>query len=929
MEVASWTQLEREIDNHSAEHSSNASAPLVFSLQDGFQMGNASINVVGGVDVTIIGNNQTLDMNTDPVAINNNRFFTVVDAHLTLLGPMTLKGGYAPEEAYDGFPIRIGGSILLHSGHLSASQVTFTDNIAYGSPSYGGAIGVITHTRLADPHTEGVRTALVDVSDCSFERNYASKGGAIDVFGPGSRVVVNNSRFDSNGKISDELIARFGRMGYDGPVDDAISGGSIYAEQNSSVLIVGSIDFYRGASQLGSDAIFASSEATVQFEGPSCDAKKQANVKDNLRLADCHSATECCLLFKSALDQDGGDAWHGKELLLILSGLILLAVAVLFTFYPAIVDDISAAPGEDTNRKSTRKSGYRYSSWGGGLTAGNRASCRSNRSSGREPLLPQLSECVDENDNSCSLAHSIDPSELKLGKIIGQGAEALVREGAYAGTPVAIKILSTGLTAEEAIEGDGLAEIRKEAAIYSSLRHPHIVAFYGLSCKLSTSSGVTLLLVMERCQFSLKEYLHCRSNTISLPQQLQILTEICSGMSYLHSRRVVHRDLKAANVLLDPQMAVKIGDFGLSKLMLHGTSGGSLNPQAHGTCYSSTPGTMTTPPPSASHQHSSSDLLSADRMVMTATSQVGTPAYMAPELMRNDVSTRLASSIHKVDIYSFGILIWECFARRTPYVHRNFNSLWDFQGGVRSGQRPSLDAGEGMLDPELGEMPEALKCLAAECWEGDPMRRPPDFASIERSLKAIRKQDQETLRLVRNSQESSSSEEKTTLRGAKAGRNRLRREKREEKKKRKEVQVQVKKEAEKQAKKKAEEQAKKPKREKEAKAKKTNHSKKAKKEAEDEPEKERRSSNSNSNREYTTGAAPILIATVTRMAPCAAEPVEPNNSSVVTRLSFTESGDTESGLVTRISFARSDDMGTPPSYSGVPEAECGLLASTI
>jgi serine/threonine protein kinase len=120
-------------------------------------------------------------------------------------------------------------------------------------------------------------------------------------------------------------------------------------------------------------------------------------------------------------------------------------------------------------------------------------------------------------------------------------------------------------------------------------------------------------------------------------------------MAYLHDRKVVHRDLKGRNVLLDETYVPKIADFGLSKLR-RGWRGGSK-----------TTGLKISRVDIGDSDDGGAD--ATNNMSMTA--QVGTPAWMAPELI---TTSRKTKASHKVDIFSFGVLAWECFSRQTPYV---------------------------------------------------------------------------------------------------------------------------------------------------------------------------------------------------------------------------------------------------------------------
>lgn len=61
--------------------------------------------------------------------------------------------------------------------------------------------------------------------------------------------------------------------------------------------------------------------------------------------------------------------------------------------------------------------------------------------------------------------------------------------------------------------------------------------------------------------------LHLQNGQLKLSTVLKIGTEVCRGMDYLHKRKIVHRDLKAANLLMDDTGTVKIADFGVARVM--------------------------------------------------------------------------------------------------------------------------------------------------------------------------------------------------------------------------------------------------------------------------------------------------------------------------------------------------------------------------
>ncbi|GFR43810.1 hypothetical protein Agub_g4935, partial [Astrephomene gubernaculifera] len=162
------------------------------------------------------------------------------------------------------------------------------------------------------------------------------------------------------------------------------------------------------------------------------------------------------------------------------------------------------------------------------------------------------------------------------------------------------------------------------------------------------------------------------------PQLLGICLGVAQGMAWLHRHAVLHRDLKSANILLDNSGNAKIADFGLAKI--------------------------------ASGQH---------RQVMTG--GLGTYQWAAPEVLAHQRYSE------KADVYSFGIVLWECLTRRLPYA--GMTPVQAAVGVVNNGLRPELPRGT----------PPAVADLIRSCWAAVPEQRP-SFTQIEVQVGVILQQ---------------------------------------------------------------------------------------------------------------------------------------------------------------------------------------------
>jgi serine/threonine protein kinase len=190
----------------------------------------------------------------------------------------------------------------------------------------------------------------------------------------------------------------------------------------------------------------------------------------------------------------------------------------------------------------------------------------------------------------------VDLEQLEIYEEIGGGASAQVYRGAYYGQTVAIKRLFSGcLEQTKFVEFFG-----NEARLLATLHHPHVVRFYGAAYDPEEKRG---LLVTELCtRGSLSVHLamkNPRSAEVGRDRFFDLTLGISRALQFFHARQFVHRDLKPDNVLLDAHGVAKLCDFGLSRV------------------------------------------IDSTTQANTMTAGVGTPAFMAIELIVGDMDSEL------------------------------------------------------------------------------------------------------------------------------------------------------------------------------------------------------------------------------------------------------------------------------------------------
>lgn len=223
-------------------------------------------------------------------------------------------------------------------------------------------------------------------------------------------------------------------------------------------------------------------------------------------------------------------------------------------------------------------------------------------------------------DDKTSAGSVVDDRFVLLSRL-GQGGGATVwlAQDSIAGREVALKLVHAHLRRQaRAIE-----RFAREAAVLLELDHPHIAR-----CHAFNMESATPYIAMDYVKgHSLKDELGRRATTdrhFTTALLLRLFTELTSAVEYAHSKNVLHRDLSAANVLLDmtgDEMSARIVDFGVAKLM------------------------------------------DGDRSHATTLGRIiGTPASLAPEMAAGEAID------HRADQYSLGVLLFEMLTLRRAWV---------------------------------------------------------------------------------------------------------------------------------------------------------------------------------------------------------------------------------------------------------------------
>ncbi|KAH3669016.1 hypothetical protein WICMUC_005115 [Wickerhamomyces mucosus] len=255
-----------------------------------------------------------------------------------------------------------------------------------------------------------------------------------------------------------------------------------------------------------------------------------------------------------------------------------------------------------------------------------------------------------------SLIRTRTGKDYRRGLFLGEGGFARcfqIRDDS--GTVYAAKTVAKASIKSDKTKTKLLSEIK----IHKSMSHPNIVQF--VDC---FEDDVNVYILLEICpNQSLMDLLKKRK-VLTEPEVRYFMTQIIGGIRYMHTRRVIHRDLKLGNIFFDPEMNLKIGDFGLAAVLRADT----------------------------------------DRKYTIC----GTPNYIAPEVLTG----KTVGHSYEVDVWSIGVMMYALLIGKPPFQSKDVSLIYE-----------RIKTNDYMF-PEDKPISESAKQLIQDVLSTDPLKRP-------------------------------------------------------------------------------------------------------------------------------------------------------------------------------------------------------------
>uniref|UniRef100_A0A8D0BKP6 Focal adhesion kinase 1 n=1 Tax=Salvator merianae TaxID=96440 RepID=A0A8D0BKP6_SALMN len=281
-------------------------------------------------------------------------------------------------------------------------------------------------------------------------------------------------------------------------------------------------------------------------------------------------------------------------------------------------------------------------------------------------------EIIDEEDTytmPSTRDYEIQRERIELGRCIGEGQFGDVHQGVYV-TPENPAMAVAIKTCKNCTSDSVREKFLQEALTMRQFDHPNIVKLIGVI----TENPVWI--IMELCTLGeLRSFLQVRKYSLDLASLILYAYQLSTALAYLESKRFVHRDIAARNVLVSSTDCVKLGDFGLSRYM------------EDSTYYKASKGKLPI-------------------------------KWMAPE----SINFRRFTSAS--DVWMFGVCMWEIL----------MHGVKPFQGVKNNDVIGRIENGERLPMPP--NCPPTLYSLMTKCWAYDPSRRP-RFTELKAQLNTI------------------------------------------------------------------------------------------------------------------------------------------------------------------------------------------------
>ena len=261
----------------------------------------------------------------------------------------------------------------------------------------------------------------------------------------------------------------------------------------------------------------------------------------------------------------------------------------------------------------------------------------------------------------------------------GEGGMAIVYKAEQLdnGRTVALKVLRPELSGDSGF----VQRFMREAQALSGLSHPNIVQTYDAG-KYNNQYYIAMEYIEGE---NLKNYI-ARKGEISAQMAVYIAAQICHALQHAHSRNVIHRDIKASNILLSKNGTVKVADFGLAKVANTNTI-----------------------------SYNKGDV-------------IGSVYYISPEQVRG------ATSTERSDIYSLGVILYEMLTGKVPFSGETAVAV-----AVQHTKGAFPDPKE-----EQPDIPESLRRIITKATRREPYRRYSSASEMELDLqRALRDTDGE------------------------------------------------------------------------------------------------------------------------------------------------------------------------------------------